>query len=225
MKKNNKMFITDVVILLVCVMIFVIFKLSGFISIIVTIFVAVMFHTLLSYIFEKKEFIEEEEKQLSLKEQIQRIKREYTIFKRYINQLEEQIIDFERRQNALKKLIELNKGEKATYLLERSKEAEHFLLQKCNQFEKCLVVLQVLDNDDYEYQKNVEALEEILKTTRKMGDAYSELLSEVRRMGNGFNLDDPGITSAVEKLKAIRNETEEADKNGLFVVGSKKQDI
>ena len=87
------------------------------------------------------------------------------------------------------------------------------------------MVLQVLDCYDYEYSKNIEALEEILKTTEKMVGAYSKLLSEVRRMGNGLNLDDPGITSAVEKLKAIRNETEEADKNGLFVVGSKKRDI
>lgn len=222
MKRQKKMLIVDVIILLICMGVFTILKLSGIIAIIVTIFVAVVLHTFLNYQFKKKEIIEKEVKQPSLKEQVRRLEKDYPRFEELINRFAHQTIEFEERQKALKKLIELNKGEKGTYLMERSQEAEQFLLQNCNQFEKCLVVLEVLDSDDTEYQENEEAIEEIIEKIENLVDVYSKFLSEVRRMGNGLNLNDPGLKSAVEKLESIRNEAETKPQKGLFVVSGKE---
>ncbi len=105
MKRQKKMLIVDVIILLICMGVFTILKLSGIIAIIVTIFVAVVLHTFLNYQFKKKEIIEKEVKQPSLKEQVRRLEKDYPRFEELINRFAHQTIEFEERQKALKKLI------------------------------------------------------------------------------------------------------------------------
>ena len=83
-------------------------------------------------------------------------------------------------------------------------------------YEKNLVVLEAIDEDDPEYQMNLQDVENIVKKLKELVNAYSKLLTEVSRMKNGLNLEDPGLTSAVDKLKALRTEDDE-EPEGLFL--------
>ena len=214
---KKKMLIVDAIILLICLIAFVAFKLSGIIEIIVTILVAMVLHVFFQNEFAKQEFIENEQKQPNVKEEVYELKKDFPKFGELIEPFAYQIFEFKERQEALKKLIELNSGEKGSYLLDRSKEAETFLMQKCKQFRKCLVVLEVLDEEDKQYQENKDLAIRITEITKQMVDVYSDLLSVVNRMGDDLEMNDPGLSKAVDKLKNMRKNADEPEKLGLFV--------
>ena len=91
-------------------------------------------------------------------------------------------------------------------------------MQKCKQFRKCLVVLEVLDEEDKQYQENMDVAIRITEITKQMVDVYSDLLSVVNRMGDDLEINDPGLAKAVDKLKNMKKSAEEPEKSGLFVV-------
>lgn len=215
---KKKMLMVDAIILIICLIAFVAFKLSGIIEIIATILVAIICHVFFQNQFAKQEFIENEQKQPSIKEEVYELKNDFPKFEELIQPFAYQIYEFKERQEALKKLIELNSGEKGQYLLDKSKETENFLLQKCKQFRKCLVVLEVLDEEDKQYQENVDVAIRITEITKQMVDGYSDLLSVVNRMGDDLEMNDPGLAKAVDKLKNMKKSAEEPEKSGLFVV-------
>ena len=45
----------------------------------------------------------------------------------------------------------------------------------------------------------------------------SDLLSVVNRMGDDLEMNDPGLSKAVDKLKNMRKNADEPEKLGLFV--------
>lgn len=214
---KKKMLIVDVIILLISVLVFIVFKLSGAVAIIIAILLAVLFHGVFVYQFKLRQTIEDEERKQSIKEQIADIKEEFPEFADKVNSFADQVNEFEERQYALKKLIALNEGQKGSYLLERSKEAEQCLVQKCNQLRRCLVVMNVLNKDEIQYEETEKTVDEVIKSAENLVEVYSELLTEVNRMGNALEMNDPGLKKAVEKLKAIRSE-ETQSSSGLFVV-------
>lgn len=217
---KKKMLIVDVIIVLISLLVFIVFKLSGVVAIIITILLAVLFHNVFNYQFKLKQTIEDEERKQSIEEQIAELKAEYPKFGYIIDSFATHAKEFEQRQYALKKLIDLNEGQKGSYLLERSQEAEQCLVQKCNQLRKCLVVINVLDKDETQYQETEKMVQEVIKSAENLVEVYSELLAEVNRMGNVLEMNDPGLKKAVEKLKAIRNEETQLE-SGLFVVTNK----
>lgn len=214
---KKKILIVDVIIILISLLIFIVFKLSGVVAIIITVLLAMLFHRVFAYQFRMKQEIEDEERKKSIKEQITEVKEEFPGFAHIVNSFAAQVNEFEERQYALKKLITLNEGQKGSYLLERSKEAEQYLVQKCNQLRRCLVVMNVLNKDEIQYEETKKTVDALIKSAENLVEVYSELLTEVNRMGNVLEMNDPGLKKAVEKLKAIRNE-ETQSLSGLFVV-------
>lgn len=215
-KNRLRLLIVDAGILLISIGGFTIFKLSGTFAIAICIAGAVVAHILGSNRLKKKELIEIEERRQSLTYQVKKLFKNYPKFNWDIQKVNELITEFERKQKALLKLIELNEGEKGTYLVERSQEAKQFCAQQLVKYEKNLVVLEAIDEDDPEYQMNLQDVENIVKKLKELVNAYSKLLTEVSRMKNGLNLEDPGLTSAVDKLKALRTE-DDKEPEGLFL--------
>lgn len=214
--KEKKMWIVDVGIVILAISVFVVFKLSGIIAILIAITIAVFVHCFISFKFMKKEI---EEPKVDFRHEMDKLREQFPDANNFLNMFQKEIGKFLKGQKALEKLITLNDKEKSSYLKERNEEAEQFLQLKLNQLERYLVLLDAVDSDSTEYSKATSDINGILKEVEEMCDAYGSLLYEVSKMRDNFDIKDPGLVNATQKLKSIRERKEEVDSEniGLFV--------
>lgn len=214
--KEKKMWIIDVVIVIIAICIFAVLRLSGIFAILITIAIVVFVHCFISFKFLKEE---PEEPKVDFIYEVNKLREQFSEVNDFLNVLQREMGKFLKGQKALEKLIILNDKEKSSYLKERNEEAEQFLQLKLNQLKRYLVLLDAVDKDSEEYSKATSDIKGILEDVEEMCDAYGSLLYEVSKMKDSFNIKDPGLVNATKKLKAIRERKEGADSEdvGLFV--------
>lgn len=217
--KEKKMRIVDVVIVIIAVCIFSVLRLSGIFAILITIAGVVFVHCLISFKFMKEV---PEEPKVDFMYKVNELKKQFSEASNFLNILQREIGKFLKGQKALEQLIILNDKEKSTYLNDCNEEAEQFLELKLNQLRRKLVLLDAVDVDSEEYSKATSDIDGILEEVKEMCDAYGSLLYEVSKMKDSFDIKDPGLVNATQKLKSIRERKEQEDSEiGLFVTRGK----
>lgn len=217
--KEKKMRIIDVGIVVLAICIFAVLKLSGIFAILITIAIAVFAHCFISLLMKE----EIEEPKVDFVYEVNKLMEQCTKGLYQLNYFKNQIGRFLKCQKALKQLIILNDEEKSSYLKECNEEAEQFLQLKLKRIKRYLVLLDTVDSKSDEYSKANSDIMNILQEVEDMCEAYGSLLYEVSKMGDSFDIKDPGLVNATQKLKSIRERKQEADSEdiGLFVTRGK----
>ena len=126
-----------------------------------------------------------------------------------------QVSAFYQKENALKRLVDLNNGKAREFLLCKNDDVKSFLIGNLKRFVKRVIVY------DAKTKKNLNnAIEEsgingILEKNDEIIECYDKLLEEVSRMGDDFNLEDPGLQNVVSSLQSMRVSSEDDENDEI----------
>lgn len=239
MKRKWKLLIVDAVIVLVAILFFTMFDYSfsplKFARFIITVFFVIACGAVhyLAYTKIPKDndnlavqannIIECEASRFdTYMHELEKMKKGNPEFANVINHFKHQINSFSRKEDALLKLIELNDDNSKTFLMDRNKDVQIFLIKNLKKFVKCLIVYNAKTKKNRSGSiENDTGISEIFDKNDELIDLYDKLLEEVARMGDDFDLQDPGLQSVIANLQSIRganeDDSEDEEEISLFV--------
>lgn len=137
------------------------------------------------------------------------------VFTPAVDRFASQVSAFYQKENALKRLVDLNNGKARKFLLCKNDDVKSFLIGNLKRFVKRVIVY------DAKTKKNLNnAIEEsgingILEKNDEIIECYDKLLEEVSRMGDDFNLEDPGLQNVVSSLQSMRVSSEDDENDEI----------
>ena len=137
------------------------------------------------------------------------------VFTPAVDRFASQVSAFYQKENALRRLVDLNNGKAREFLLGKNDDVKSFLVGNLKRFVKRVIVY------DAKTKKNLSnAIEEsgingILEKNDEIIECYDKLLEEVSRMGDDFNLEDPGLQNVVSSLQSMRASSEDDENDEI----------
>lgn len=127
-----------------------------------------------------------------------------------LNTLVNQVNRIQKKHNALLNFLEQNNNTSNTFLIQESENAKLFLLHNIQTVLSKFIILEVLDHDVEENQKNIFQeqmieINKIIDNNEKTLDEYDIFLKEVSKMGEKPMKENTNLQCTITALQQLRD--------------------